>query len=187
MVARTNSTTHHTITKEGQAMSNTTAVKRTTTLAGTAAKNLIPGDVIDYWGNTYRVISKAISTDHGNSFRDIELQNIETGEQTTITMPSGHRFTTIEAPAEEVEEVEARNITEGDTIETATIFAAEVSDSQNLSQSLYGWNIEAPATVEAISTAETIDGWTEVHIAIGDTMTTAIYMLATATVHTIKA
>ena len=168
-------------------MSNTTAVKRTTALAGTAAKNLTAGDTIDYWGNTYRVISKAISTDHGNSFRDIEAQNIETGEQTTITMPSGHRFTTIEAPAEEVEEVEARNITEGDTIETATIFAAEVSDSQNLSQSLYGWNIEAPATVEAISTAETIDGWTEVHIAIGDTMTTAIYMLATATVHTIKA
>lgn len=126
-------------------------------------------------------------TDHGNSFRDIELQNIETGEQTIITMPSGHRFTIIEAPAEEVEEVEARDITEGDTIETATIFAAEVSDSQNLSQSLYGWNIEAPATVEAISTAETIDGWTEVHIAIGDTMTTAIYMTATATVHTIKA
>jgi len=93
-------------------------------------------------------------------------------------MPAGHRFTTIEAPAEDAEEVEARDITEGDTIETASILSAEVSDSQNLSQSLYGWDIEVPATVEAISTAETIDGWTEVHIAIGETMTTAIYLAA---------
>lgn len=123
---------HHS-TETRQTMTNTTAVKRTTAPAGTAVKNLIPGDMFNHHGTTYRVVSvKATRAGHSKGFTTVTMVSMETDLTIDLTIDSGYRvyvgWNENERQAAEAAEAEAAEAEAKETTATVPASLIEPND-----------------------------------------------------------